>query len=71
MQDEQRYLEHLEGLEESVEMWEDYLSAFSKTFYPACAQYGMSFGESLIVYKLNQNYNQLITLEKIFTEEAL
>lgn len=60
MNDEQEYLAHLDQMDEdTVGNWNDYFAAFHKTMYPIAAQYGMSFGESILLFKLNQVYNAL------------
>lgn len=61
MHDEQKYLSHLELVDEDcAENWEDYFLAFSKNMFPVAQKYGMTFGEAILMFKLNQVYNAII-----------
>lgn len=65
MHDEQSYLEHLESFDEdTIGNWKDFFLAFHRTMYPAAARYGMTFGEAILLFKLNQVYNQLVGSSK-------
>jgi hypothetical protein len=59
MIDAEKYFEHKEDLADCVSNWEDFLDAFSQTMLPVAKRYGISFGEALVAFKLNQVYNEL------------
>jgi hypothetical protein len=59
MNDPITYFEHKDDLVECVVSWDNFLDAFKEVLAPVAARYGLSFGEALIAYKLNQVCNGL------------
>lgn len=52
---------------ESVKSWYDYIDGFKREVFPILQEHGLTFAEALLLWKMNECYNQLLSIEEVLT----